>query len=108
VASTALDEVTDWIGEGTLDDQAILDVLDRFDGDVLLAARSILRRRLASFVMAPAELSVDQDYSRKVTKDQLAVLERLISDVSDESGEVDPDELPTLTTGLLTRDAPGR
>jgi hypothetical protein len=105
MASEAVDEVTDWVGEGTLDDQAILDVLDRFDGDVLLASRSILRRRLATMAAAgPGRLNVEGDYSREWMQWQLTTIEGLISDATAEiDGDDEPTDLPTVGVAKLSR-----
>jgi hypothetical protein len=112
VASTAVNEVEDWIGAGTLDGQAILDVLARFDDDVLASARSILRQRRATLIASAAELDVDQDYARKIAEWQIAALEGDIAKIDQEiaagAGEPDPEALPTVGVGRLVRRCPGR
>lgn len=103
---TAVDEVLDWVGT-SIPAGDIEAALDRSDQDPLRAARSILSRRLADFALIPGELSVDQDYQRKITVQQIGLLDRRLTAVQAETTDTEPG-LPTVTTGTLTRNCPGR
>ena len=111
MAAAEVAQVEDWIGSGTLDPQAIQDVLDRFDDDVLAASRSILRNRRAQLVAMAAELSVDQDYQRKIAEWQIAALDTDIARLDKaiaEAADEDTSTLPVVGLARLVRHCPGR
>jgi len=103
VASTAVDLARDWLGS-SVSDEEINAALDRFDGDPLLAARSILSRRLADFALIPGDLSVDQDYQRKITAQQIDLLDRRLDAVRAEAGDDAAESgLDQVTSATVTR-----
>ncbi len=79
-AQAKIDQVREHVGS-TPDDIAIEDALDRTEGSPLRAALRVLRLRRADLIAGPGRLSVDQDYSREITKTQLDALDRQIAEV---------------------------
>lgn len=106
MALSNVEAVREWTGDAE-SLTSINAALDRYDDDPLLAARSILRRRLADFALTPNELDVDGDFSRKITKDQIALLDDLIARSTAAIGgeEEESTGLAKVTVARLTRTA---
>jgi hypothetical protein len=103
VALSDEDATREWVGSAPTSAE-ILAALVRYDDDPLLAARSILSRKLADLAMAPGELSVDQDASRKWLEWQVELLERRIAAVSGAADDETSDGLSVqMTVARLTR-----
>jgi hypothetical protein len=105
-----IDEVREHVGS-TPDELAIIDALDRSEDNVLRAALRILRIRRADLISGPGRLSVDQDYSREITKTQLDALDRQIAEVlrlidleDGTLGDEDDSALPAVSTARLDPD----
>lgn len=101
-----IEAVRDWVG-ATPDDGTIVGVVARA-GSPHAAALSILRRRRADILAAPAVLSEDGGLSRTWTEN-LSALAAQISRLEGIVGEAAAG--PTgaaVTVGRLTRDTPGR
>lgn len=96
-----IDAVLDLVGAEDECDQ-VVDALTRFTDDpnaVLLAARSILRRRLIGKFSAPAQWNVSGDYGENQAPWQADGIRRRLAAIGEAIGDgedaVDP--LPTLT-----------
>jgi hypothetical protein len=108
VALTDEDAVREWVGASPSAGD-ITAALNRYDDDPLLAARSILRRRLADFALTPNDLNVDGDFARKITKDQIALLDDLIARATAAvGGEEESTGTPSISVARLSRDTPVR
>jgi hypothetical protein len=106
-----IDLVRDHVGDDDPDDLAIVDALTRTEVDdtasPLRAALSILKRRRADLIAAAGKLSVDQDYSREITKVQLDFLAGQITEVERLIAVEDGDDagdtvLPDVTVATLS------
>jgi hypothetical protein len=100
-AQADIDKVRDWVGD-LPDDDTVDATLERWDGDVDLAALSILRRRRTAWVDLdnPTEFAIAGDASWKTTGN-LAALDRLIANLEDRTNTAVT--LPTVTVARLTR-----
>lgn len=102
-----VDQVRDHVGSEP-DDIAVGDALARCEDSPLRAALSILRRRRSDLIESPGKLSVDQDYSREITKVQLDALDAQIAEVvrliDAEDGVIGDDDtsLTPVTTAFLS------
>jgi hypothetical protein len=102
------DATREWVGSAPTSAE-ITAALDRYDSDPLLAARSILNRKLADMAMAPGDLSVEGDASRKWLEWQVELSERRIAAVSGAADDETTDGLSvTMTVAQLTRSSPVR
>lgn len=104
MASTELlrKQLAERVGSDT-DDVCMDDALTMSGGDVVLAALSILRTRLADMLAAPAVWSVQGDYS----EDRRANLDHLRSQIVGLEAEA-ASGTRTVTTGQLSRSLPLR